>query len=150
MRPFPWEGSCICRPNSDFYPYPHPRIAVSECTFESDNCKLCKIINFQLTIYGPHRALLFPLLSPHGCGLSLVSVAFRQRHYDHCVDAFLDPGPGPGPGRSWLLCATVDWARPNWTHTETERKRRLDGVRKRGLPLAFRRKRIQNRKCQIL
>lgn len=29
------------------------------CTFESDNCKLCKIINFKLTICRPHRARLF-------------------------------------------------------------------------------------------
>lgn len=28
-------------------------------TFESDNCKLCKIINFKLTICRPHRARLF-------------------------------------------------------------------------------------------
>lgn len=50
------RGSCIC---------------ACECTFESDNCKLCKIINFQLTICGPHRALLFSALPALGVILCL-------------------------------------------------------------------------------
>lgn len=73
-------------PHSHSY-CPSAGILVAECTFESDNCKLCKIINFQLTINGPHRALLFrPFLAAHW-RLSLSSAASRQRHYDHCGDA---------------------------------------------------------------
>lgn len=45
-----------------------------ECTFESDNCKLCKIINFKLTICRPHGALLF--ISLNLAHLLYLSVSF--------------------------------------------------------------------------
>lgn len=115
---------------------------VSECTFESDNCKLCKIINFQLTICGPHRALLF--------GVSLLLSLFRRQwvilalvasqhnhhhhhhhhrqHYPRCVEAFL--GLGLVLALALVLAALCTRTQrstwPCWAKLDTHRPKEKD------------------------